>query len=157
MAEFTNPANRHGLTIKEVKQLQVHVDPAVNSDAKVLQWLQRSGIKPVAKRVNAGLFIVPDPVAQEDKAGGHAEGWLPGYTPLLCDTGIERPTVDACLTQMISLGLFSGHVLPFVVVSAVLQFPPMLPGNYCLRLQEENRWLWCSASLQKNTPLATPF
>ena len=38
---------------------------------------------------------------------------------------------------MISLRLVSGHVFPFVVVSVALQFPPVLPGNYYLRLQQE--------------------
>lgn len=52
---------KQGLTAKKVRELQVHVDPALRDDRRVCQWLRVCGIKVAPERVKANVFLVVDP------------------------------------------------------------------------------------------------
>eukprot|EP00435_Cladocopium_sp_Y103_P066961 s17_g29.t1 len=84
-----------GLSKIKVRELKVHVDVAVGKDPKVLQWLQRCGIKPASERVNAGFFVVQDPnsCSQRTRLVALLKG---GYmaTPQSCTPdGLKGPLV----------------------------------------------------------------
>ena len=48
------------LGVAQVKRQKLHLDPAVRQDPTVRQWVRKCSIQPVAERVQAGVFMVPD-------------------------------------------------------------------------------------------------
>ena len=83
--------HKQGLTVRQVRELQVHVDTALKDDPQVCQWLRACGIKAAPERVKAHVFLVVDPstCSQRTKLVALLKG---GYlaTPQSCRDGAMK-------------------------------------------------------------------
>ena len=83
--------HKQELGVRQVRELQVHVDTALKDDPQVCQWLRACGIKAAPERVKAHVFLVVDPstCSQRTKLVALLKG---GYlaTPQSCRDGAMK-------------------------------------------------------------------